>query len=73
MITHIAPLGMVKSDLAREYKTNVFISILADIFMTLIMKNTEAGARSLDLASTTTSSENGKYYTNYQSDEDYEK
>lgn len=63
--------GMVKSDLGREYKTNFLISACDDAFMNLTMKSTEGGARTLVLAALTTKAENGKHFTNYQSDEDY--
>ncbi|CZR53256.1 related to alcohol dehydrogenase homolog Bli-4 [Phialocephala subalpina] len=63
--------GMVKSDLGREYKTNFLISAGVDAFMNLAMKSTEGGARTLLLAALTTKAENGKHFTNYQSDEDY--
>ncbi|KAF8863526.1 short-chain dehydrogenase/reductase family protein-like protein [Acephala macrosclerotiorum] len=63
--------GMVKSDLGREYKTNFLISAGVDAFMNLAMKSTEGGARTLVLAALTTKEENGKHFTNYQSDEEY--
>jgi hypothetical protein len=62
---------MVKSDLGRAYKKNYLLSLGVDIFSNLAMKTTEGGARTLVLATMTTADENGKYYTNYQSDEDY--
>lgn len=63
--------GMVKSDLGREYRTNFLISAGIDAFMNLAMKSTEGGARTLVLAGLTGKGENGKYITNYQSDEEY--
>lgn len=62
---------MVKSDLGRSYKTGFLISFGVDMFMYLVMKPTEGGARSLVLAAMTTPEENGKYITHYQSDADY--
>jgi hypothetical protein len=67
----IASTGMVKSDLGRAYKTSYLLSLGVDLFSNLAMKTTEGGARTLVLATMTTPGENGKYYTNYQSDEDY--
>jgi len=66
-------IGMVKSELARDYRKNFLISAGIDAFMTLIMKTTEGGARSTVLAGMTTPEENGKYITHYQPDEDYKK
>ncbi|KUJ18121.1 NAD(P)-binding protein [Mollisia scopiformis] len=65
--------GMVKSDLGREYKTNILTSFLVDSFMTLVSKTTEGGARTLVLAALTTKEENGMHYTNYMGREEYEK
>jgi hypothetical protein len=62
---------MVKSELGRAYRTNYLLSIGVDIFSNLAMKSTEGGARTLILATMTTPEENGQYYTNYQTDEDY--
>jgi hypothetical protein len=64
-------LGMVKSELGRAYRTNYLLSLAVDLFSNLAMKTTEGGARTLVLATMTTPEENGKYYTNYQSDDDY--
>jgi hypothetical protein len=64
-------LGMVKSELGRAYRTNYLLSLAVDLFSNLAMKSTEGGARTLVLATMTTPEENGKYYTNYQSDDDY--
>lgn len=66
-------IGLVKSDLGRAYKTSALLSFAVDMFMTLAAKTTEGGARSLVLSAMTTPEENGKYFTNYQSDEDYKK
>ncbi|KAH8796639.1 hypothetical protein BGZ57DRAFT_747457, partial [Hyaloscypha finlandica] len=60
---------MAKSDLGRAYKKNYLLSLGVDIFSNQAMKTTEGGARTLVLATMTTQDENGKYYTNYQSDE----
>jgi hypothetical protein len=66
--------GMVKSDLAREYKkTNFVFSIGIDLIMNLLFKSTEGGARTPVLAALATPDENGNYYTNYQSYENYKK
>lgn len=62
---------MVKSDLGRAYKTSFLLSLGVDAFSNLAMKTTEGGARTLVLATMTSPEENGKYYTNYQSDGDY--
>jgi hypothetical protein len=67
----ILSTGMVKSDLGRAYKTSYPLSLAVDLFSNLAMKTTEGGARTLVLATMTSPEENGKYYTNYQSDEDY--
>jgi hypothetical protein len=64
---------MVKSDLGRAYKSSFLLSLAVDAFSNLAMKTTEGGARSLVLSATTTLEENGKYFTNYQSDEDYKR
>jgi hypothetical protein len=69
--SELTSLGLVKSDLGRQYKTNFVVSFLADSVMSIISKSTEGGARSLVLAAMTTAEENGKYITHYQSDEDY--
>jgi len=63
--------GMVKSDLARQYKTNILLSLGVDMIMNLAMKRTEGGARSLVLTVMTKPEENGKYITHYQSDKEY--
>lgn len=63
--------GMVKSDLARQYKTNFLLSFGVDMIMNLVMKRTEGGARSLVLTVMTKPEENGKYITHYQSDGEY--
>lgn len=41
--------------------------------MNIASKTTEAGARTLVLAALTTKEENGRFYTDYTSQEDYEK
>ena len=64
--------GMVKSDLARDYKTNAIASFGVDMFMNVISKSTEGGARTSVLAALTTPEENGKHITFYQSDADYQ-
>lgn len=66
-------LGMVKSDLARDFKTNMLMSVAVNAFMTLAMKTLEGGARTPVLAAMTSPAENGKYITHYQSEEDYNK
>jgi hypothetical protein len=63
--------GMVKSELGREFKTNVVTSLAADAILTAVFKSTEGGARTLIYAALTTPDENGKYFTHYQSDEEY--
>jgi len=63
--------GMVKSDLGRSYKTNFMMAAAVDIFMTVVSKSTESGARTLVLADLV--EENGGYVTHYQSDEEYKK
>jgi hypothetical protein len=62
---------MVKSDLGRAFKTTYLMSLAINGFMNLAMKTTEGGARTLVLSAMTTPEENGKHFTNYQSDEDY--
>lgn len=63
--------GMVKSDLAREFKTNVLMAALVETYMIVMSKTAEAGARSIVLAAM--SKENGLYHTDYQSNEEYKK
>ncbi|KAE8452795.1 hypothetical protein EG329_013067 [Mollisiaceae sp. DMI_Dod_QoI] len=63
--------GMVKSELGREYRTGILMSAGIDTFMNIVSKSTEGGARTLVLAALTGKDENGKYITNYQSDEEY--
>lgn len=66
-----SPLGIVSSDLGRVYKTNFAMVLAVGVFTSVIAKPTEGGARSLVLATLTSTEENGKYITHYQSDEDY--
>jgi hypothetical protein len=63
--------GLVKTDISRQYKTNILASLVVDGFMNLAAKSAEAGARTLVLVTRTTPAENGKYITHYQSDEEY--
>ncbi len=63
--------GMVKSELGREYRTGILMSAGIDTYMNIVSKSTEGGARTLVLAALTGKDENGKYITNYQSDEEY--
>jgi hypothetical protein len=63
---------MVKSDLGRDYKTNALASFGVDMFMNIVSKSTDGGARTPVLAALTTPEENGKYITFYQSDVEYE-
>jgi len=63
--------GMVKSELGREYRTSFLMSAGIDVFMNVVSKNTEGGARTLVLAALTRKDENGKYITHYQSNEEY--
>ena len=65
--------GMVKSDLARKYKTNIVFSVGIDLIMNLLFKSTGGGAKTPVLAALAPRDENGNYYTNYQSYEDYKK
>lgn len=65
-------VGMVKSDLGRSYKTSYAMGVAVDTFMTLVSKSTEGGARTLVLSAMAEKEDNGKYYTNYQSEKDYE-
>jgi len=58
--------GMVYSSLGRQYVKGNY---LWDYILAIIAKPTEGGARSLVLAAVTT--KNGKYYTDYQTDEEY--
>jgi hypothetical protein len=57
---------MVYSSLGRQYTHGNF---LWDYIVRLVAKPTEGGARSLVLAALTT--ENGRYYTDYQTEEQY--
>lgn len=63
---------MVKSDLARDYRINSIASFGVDMFMNVVSKSTNGGARTPVLAALTTPEENGKYITFYQGDADYE-
>jgi hypothetical protein len=65
--------GMVKSDLARKYKTNIVFSVGIDLIMNLLFKSTGGGAKTPVLAALAPRDENGNYYTNYQSYEDHKK
>ena len=65
--------GMVKSDLARGFQTNFLMTFIVNLFMTVVSKSTEGGARTLVMAATTNPAENGMYFTNYQTDEEYRK
>jgi hypothetical protein len=72
---------MCKSNLAREYKTNMLMyetpkelkvqgltrkrSFAIDSFMNIASKTTEGGARTLVLAALTKKEENGYFYTDY--------
>ena len=62
---------MVKSSLGRDYKTNAFMSISVDTFMTIMAKSTEVGAARLVVPALTTKEENGKYISDSQSHEEY--
>jgi len=42
--------GMVKSDLARKYKTNIVFSVGIDLIMNLLFKSTGGGAKTPVLA-----------------------
>jgi hypothetical protein len=48
------------------------ISYILDSVMAIISKPTEQGTRTLVLAALTTPEENGKFYTNYQTEEEYQ-
>ncbi|KAH7356822.1 hypothetical protein BKA65DRAFT_215551 [Rhexocercosporidium sp. MPI-PUGE-AT-0058] len=63
--------GLVKTSLARDYRTNVIMSTAVDAFMTVIAKSTEVGAVRLVVPALTTKEENGKYISDSQSHEDY--
>ena len=62
---------MVKSDLGRQFKDGVLMTLAADLFLNLVPKRTEDGAISLVLTAMTTPEENGKYITHYESDKVY--
>lgn len=62
---------MVATDLGRAYMTGPVLTFLINSMMSMIAKSGEGGARTPVLAALTTPEENGKYITNYQSDEDY--
>ncbi|TVY16932.1 Short-chain dehydrogenase/reductase tropG, partial [Lachnellula arida] len=63
--------GLVKTDLAREFKTNFLMSMAVNGYMNVMSKTTAGGARSLVLTALTPPEDNGKYITHYQSDKDY--
>lgn len=62
---------MVYSDLGRQYRNGVVMTYAVNSLMAFISKPTEGGARTLVLAALTTPEENGKYITNYQTEEEY--
>ncbi|KAH8687838.1 hypothetical protein BGZ60DRAFT_17409 [Tricladium varicosporioides] len=72
VVNSICP-GMVKSNLGRDYRTNVFAAAGIDVLMTLALKTTEGGSRTYTHAALTTPVENGQHFTHYQSQEDYNK
>ncbi|KAH6722202.1 hypothetical protein BKA61DRAFT_729578 [Leptodontidium sp. MPI-SDFR-AT-0119] len=63
--------GMVKTSLARDYRTNAFMSVAVDTFMAVMAKSTEVGAARLVVPALTTKEENGKYISDSQSHEEY--
>ena len=65
-------IGMVNTDLGRSYKTSYAMGLAVDAFMTVVTKSTEGGARTLVLSATAEPEANGRYYTNYQSEKNYE-
>lgn len=68
----ILPLpGLVATDLGRAYMTGPIITFFANRVIAIVAKSSEGGARTPVLAALTTSDENGKYITHYQSDKDY--
>ncbi|KIN05564.1 hypothetical protein OIDMADRAFT_112401 [Oidiodendron maius Zn] len=63
--------GLVATDLGRAYMTGPIITFFANRVIAIVAKSSEGGARTPVLAALTTSVENGKYITHYQSDKDY--
>ncbi|KAB8290649.1 hypothetical protein EYC80_008290 [Monilinia laxa] len=62
---------MVKSNLGREYNTNMAMRMGISLWSNLACKTTEGGARTYVLAALTSPSEHGTHYTNYESEEKY--
>ncbi|KAA8565042.1 hypothetical protein EYC84_010805 [Monilinia fructicola] len=70
IVNSICP-GMVKSNLGREYNTNMAMRTIISLWSNLACKTTEGGARTYVLAALTSPSEHGTHYTNYESEEKY--
>ncbi|RAL64053.1 hypothetical protein DID88_003241 [Monilinia fructigena] len=70
IVNSICP-GMVKSNLGREYNTNMAMKMGISLWSNLACKTTEGGARTYVLAALTSPSKHGTHYTNYESEEKY--
>ncbi len=64
------PAG-VKTDLGRDIMDNPITAVLGTTFLSIAFKTVDEGAKTLVQAALTRPEESGKYFTYYQSDEDY--
>ncbi|KAL3422437.1 short-chain dehydrogenase [Phlyctema vagabunda] len=70
IVNTICP-GLVKSDLARQYKTSYLLTAGVNLFQAVLSKSTEGGARTLVLSGLTPASDHGKFIKHYSTDEEY--
>lgn len=66
----MCPAG-VKTELGRDIMSNPVLSVLGNLVLSVVMKPVEEGAKTLVYAALLKPEENGKYFTFYQSEEDY--
>lgn len=62
---------MVKTSLARDYRTSALMGIAVDTFMAIAAKNADVGAVRLVVPALTTKEENGKYISDSSTHEEY--
>ena len=70
IVNSTCPAG-VKTELGRDMMSNPITAILGSILLAVGMKSAEEGAKTLVYAALTKPEENGKFFTFYQSDEEY--
>lgn len=70
IVNSTCPAG-VKTELGRDIMGNPITAVLGSAFLSIAMKSGEEGAKTLVQAALTKPRESGKYFTYYQSDEDY--